>query len=209
VFWGKFPRARFRFPARAGRTPAGAARRTLHAIGSSFPMLAPTLALFLQVLATIAPLAPGTPLPALRGQLLSGRPALLPDAAHGRVTLVALGFSRASGHEVEAIGRRFRDAHAGDSLVTCYEVPMMPGYLRPMAGMITGGMRKGTPPPLHDRVMTVWGQAGDWRRRLEVRDGNAAYLVLIDREGRVRWRSASPLDDAKWSELNAAVTANR
>ena len=61
--------------------------------------------LLIIALATAAPapaLGPGDLMPPLRGQFLSGRKAVLPDAARGRVALVALGFTYDSRFAVEA-----------------------------------------------------------------------------------------------------------
>jgi hypothetical protein len=41
----------------------------------------------------ISSLRPGEALPVLNGEFLSGRPAVLPDAASGRVALLAMGFT--------------------------------------------------------------------------------------------------------------------
>ena len=48
------------------------------------------------------PLRVGDPLPTLEGQLLTGREAVLPQAASGKVTLVAIGFTYQSRLPVEA-----------------------------------------------------------------------------------------------------------
>ena len=61
--------------------------------------------LLIVALATAEPypaLGPGDLMPPLRGQFLSGRKAVLPDAARGRVALVALGFTYDSRFAVEA-----------------------------------------------------------------------------------------------------------
>jgi hypothetical protein len=46
----------------------------------------------------------GAPLPALKGQFLTGRDAVLPQASSGKVALVAMGFTYKSRVPVEAWG---------------------------------------------------------------------------------------------------------
>ncbi len=162
------------------------------------PMLLPALLLLLATPTSAAapePLAPGTPLPSVEGETLSGARLELPAAARGRVTLVAMGFSYASRHAVEPWMDRFRREFAGDSAVTTYELPMMSG-VGPRLGkpFITSGMRKGTPVALHANVATVWTDVGAWRKRLGVRDPDLAYLILLDREGRVAWSGTGAPD---------------
>ncbi len=56
----------------------------------------------------VSELAVGDRLPPLRGEFLTGREAVLPQAASGRVALLMLGFSYDSRFSVEAWARRFR-----------------------------------------------------------------------------------------------------
>jgi hypothetical protein len=51
----------------------------------------------------------GDLLPTLRGEFLTGRTAVLPQAAAGRVALLLLGFSYNSRFAVEAWARTFRE----------------------------------------------------------------------------------------------------
>ena len=70
---------------------------------------------------------------------------------------------------------------------------------------IDSGMRRGTPRDLHENVLTVYGSTGDWKQRLAVVDDKLAYLVLIDREGRVRWIHAGMFEATKLADLRTAT----
>ncbi len=171
-------------------------------------MNAATLTLVSLLLAA-APLVPGETLPTARGEFLTGHTGELPAAARGHVTLVLFGFSYASRKPVEAWAERIHATWAADTSITCFEVPVMSGMAWLGRPFITGGMRKGTPPAMHERVVLLWGVSGDWKHRLDVHDRNTAYVVLLDREGRVRWRTAGALDEARWRAAVAAVDATR
>ena len=58
-------------------------------------------------------------------------------------------------------------------------------------------------------MITVWGQTDAWKAHLGVTGAtdDQAWLVLLDREGRVRWRYAGAPSDAAFSELMAAARA--
>jgi hypothetical protein len=160
--------------------------------------------------ASAAPLAPGTMLPSVRGELLTGRDAELPALTRGRVALVAFGFTRGSSTDVEAWTARFKAAHGADTTFTWLEVPLIGGSMaRLMKPVIQGGMRGGTPEPDRVHVMTVWGPTRAWKEWLAFGAPNSAYLVLLDREGRVRWRGAGPLDDARWRALASVADSLR
>jgi hypothetical protein len=169
--------------------------------------MTPALVLALALAATPGPrpLAVGDTLPRLRGDYLAKRDAELPGDARGRIALLALGFTYASRHPVEDWSKRFREAHAGDTVVTWFEIPMMGGAARMARPFIDGGMRRGTPKGFHGNVITVWHHAGEWRERMAVKDPDTAHLLLLDRDGRIAWMHAGPLEDIAWKSLEAAV----
>lgn len=162
------------------------------------------IAILIASLAAVAPspaLAPGDPMPPLRGEFLSGRKAVLPDAARGRVALVALGFSYGSRIAVESWVMRFRRDFGADSALTFFEVPVLGGMARAARPFIDGGMRRGTPKALHENVITVYGGANDWKLRLGFREPDDAYLLLLDPAGHIVWRHAGPFREEDYAIL--------
>jgi hypothetical protein len=149
----------------------------------------------------------GTPMPKLEGENLSGHRAVLPDAARGKVTLVAMGFNYESRRPVEAWTKRFRHEFGQNPDTAFFEVPMISGMARLAKLFIDSGMRRGTAKEDHDKVITVYGGASDWKQRLGAADKDAVYLILLDREGRVRWRHSGLFDENVWPELKEATEA--
>ena len=143
----------------------------------------------------------GKLLPALTGQYLTGRKAVLPEASSGRIALLALGFTYDSRFAVEAWTTRFRREFSTTKEITFYEVPMIGGMARLGRWFIDSGMRKGTPKELHENVITVYGGTDPWKQRLGFKKGNDAYLVLIDPDGIVRWTWSGQFDEARFAEL--------
>lgn len=68
-------------------------------------------------------------------------------------------------------------------------------------------MRKGTPKELHENVITVYGGTGAWKERLRYKEENAAYLILLDAQGTIRWLHTGLYDESKFNELSAAAAA--
>ena len=170
---------------------------------------AKTSASFLIFTATLAAapgLAAGDVLPELKGEYLTGRTAVLPGAASGRVALLLLGFSYDSRIAVEAWAKRFRAGFDKNPQVTFYEVPMIGGMARLGKWFIDSGMRKGTPKADHEHVITVYGGVDPWKHRLGAKDEKAAHLILLDKTGRVAWLHAGPFDEAAFQTLSAQVT---
>jgi len=155
------------------------------------------------------PLRVGDPLPTLEGQLLTGREAVLPQAASGKVTLVAIGFTYQSRVPVEAWADWHRKTFGSRADVTLFEVPMIGGLATLGRWFIDRGMRHGTPAALHDRVITVYGGTGEWKRRLSYSSGREddAYLIVVDREGIVRWLYHGGFDQARADDLLRVLTS--
>ena len=86
--------------------------------------------MILMASAMIQTLSPGEPMPVLKGEFLTGRPAVLPEAASGRVALLALGFTYDSRFAVEAWVGRFRKDFGDKPEVLLY---------RPMVRVWAGG----------------------------------------------------------------------
>jgi hypothetical protein len=162
--------------------------------------------MILMASAMISTLQLGETLPPLRGEFLTGRQAQLPDAASGRIALLALGFTYNSRFPVEAWIGRFRKDFGSNPHVTFYEIPMIGGMARLGKWFIDSGMRKGTPAKDQENVITVYGGVDSWKQRVEFQSPDAAYLVLLDKHGAVRWRHNGAFDEATYKELHAQVS---
>ncbi len=135
----------------------------------------------------VPPLAVGMPLPPLAGEYLSKRKAALPGDAHGKVALLLMGFSYNSRFPVERFAKEFEKAFPVSPGITFFEVPLIGGMARMAAPFIDSGMRRGTPRDKHENVITVYGGVAPWKKQLGVRNDQDAHLVLLDRQGIVRW----------------------
>jgi hypothetical protein len=148
----------------------------------------------------------GERLPELRGEFLTGKEAVLPEAAEGRVALLLLGFTYKSRFPVEEWAEKFRRRFQSDSGVTFYETPMMGGAARLGKWFIDSGMRRGTPKEAHEHVITVYRDAGVWRQRVALKNEETACLILLDQRGDVAWRYEGAFDDTAFLQLTLKVS---
>ena len=148
-------------------------------------------------------LAVGAALPDLRGEYLSGRKAVLPKDASGRVALLLFGFSYQSRFAVEAWTKRFRQDFEKNQQVTFFEIPMIGGMARLGKWFIDSGMRRGTAKVDHENVITVYGGTEPWKQRLGVKIEDSAYLVVLAQQGNVAWRHAGPFEETSYQALGA------
>jgi len=157
------------------------------------------------VFAAPAEIRAGEPLPELRGEFLTGREVTLPQAAEGQVALLLLGFTYQSRFAVEDWAAKFRTRFQGDPRVTFYEVPIIGGLARLGKWFIDSGMRRGTPKADYEHVITVYRDTDDWKQRVSFGDSDAAYLILLDRNGRVAWQHQGAFDAPSFQSLSARV----
>ena len=145
----------------------------------------------------------GTVLPQVTGEDLTGAKITLPDAAKGRVTLIAFGFSYDSRTPVEAWSEHVKKAFGSAPDFSWYQVPMVGGLGRLAKPFIMGGMRKQTPTPRN--TVVVFGGVGPWKERFVVKNDALAYLVLLDRAGVVKWFHSGVFDAATANTLDQQV----
>jgi hypothetical protein len=143
----------------------------------------------------------GERLPELRGEFLTRREVVLPQAAQGRVTFLVLGFTYNSRFAVEAWAERFRQQYPSDPRITFYEVPVIGGMAKLGKWFIDSGMRRGTPPEDYEHVITVYRGADAWKQRVGFVEPDTAYLILLNRTGNVSWRHHGAFQDAAFQTL--------
>lgn len=159
------------------------------------------------LLALSAAMPAEAPMPELTGEFLTGRKATLPAAAQGRVTLLAMGFSYNSRFPVEAYVKKWRAQFPNDAHTGFFEVPIIGGMARMGKWFIDSGMRRGTPREDHEKVITVYGRASEWKQRFNCKNANAACLVLLDQRGNIRWVREGVYDDHIWDQLRVQAEA--
>jgi hypothetical protein len=132
---------------------------------------------------------------------------VLPDATAGKVALLAMGFSYDSRFPVESWVRRFRMDFGSNAQVGFFEIPMIGGVAQVGKWFIDSGMRKAKPKEDHEHVLTVYGSTRPWKGRVGYMAPNAAYLMLLDKEGNIRWMHSAGILEAAEEPSYQALSA--
>jgi hypothetical protein len=128
--------------------------------------------------------------PSLSSKALSGEKVSLPADCRGFVTLIAIAFQRGAQGMIDSWYEPFSREFGDNPGVRFFEIPMIgSAYWRHLSGWIDSGMRSGIPVIKHPYVVTYYGDVFPYRRDLGMEDPALAYLFLLDREGRIRWRA--------------------
>ena len=128
----------------------------------------------------------GKKFPEVKDDSLEKNPVSLPDAARGKVTLIAVAFLRESQSQIDSWLEPFVESFGNKEGFTFYEVPMLHWGYKFMRFMIDGGMRAGIPQEKHKHVVTMYGDVEKYIKALNL-DLRYGYAFLLDREGIIRW----------------------
>jgi hypothetical protein len=139
--------------------------------------------------------------PPLVGPSLSGKPIAVPDTTSSRFTAVVFGFSREGGTDATRWNERLTSDSITRRSVDAVVVAELGGAPRLLRGLIARGIKRGVPPDVRDQMMVLDHDDALWKRRLAVSETSHAYVVLLAPNGRVRWKSAGPFDEARFTRL--------
>lgn len=157
----------------------------------------------------LAPLLSAQTMPRLEGKTLAGTQLVLPDAAHGHVTLVIFGFSKASGDVAKVWSTRFRKDYATDPHAAVYTVAEMQGIPGFIKGMVVGSMRRGTPEDDRSHFVPLFKDKEQWQQVVgfDKSGGDDAWLLLLDPQGVIHWKAHGRFSEALYGQLKQQVAA--
>jgi hypothetical protein len=154
-----------------------------------------------------APGEKGPTFPPLLSAALDGSHVHLPHDALGSVVCIAIAFRRQAQTQVDSWLAPFTRMYGADPRVRIYEIPMIGTiYGRLMAGRIDSGMRSGISREQHPFVITYYGDLAPYKKALDMPVGSRAYIFLLDREGRIRWRNQGPATEQGVQEMLEAAS---
>jgi hypothetical protein len=127
----------------------------------------------------------GDDLGVVSGRSLEGQSVSVPVV--GAPCVLLFGFSRAAG----ADSQRWGDALAKDAPgLPVYSVIELESVPRPLRRMVEASIRAAMPGPARKQTIVLMKDEALWRERLGVGDPLRAYVLLLDREGRIAWESS-------------------
>jgi hypothetical protein len=168
-------------------------------VGRSFFAALLTAAAFAQGPST------GSETPKLRGQTLSGQSIILPDAAAGKVTMLAIGASKKAGDRTGPWKQHFLADFASNPRATYYVAALLQSAPSLVRGMIRSAMRGGTPEPQRDHVLTSSSDEAAWKKYLDIHDDSLPAILLLDESGHALWSYRGEFDAAHYDALKNAA----
>mmetsp|Transcript_33374 Transcript_33374/g.54153 ORF Transcript_33374/g.54153 Transcript_33374/m.54153 type:complete len:192 (+) Transcript_33374:275-850(+) len=136
---------------------------------------------------------------------LSGKSFSLKEALKGKVTLVCFAFREYARESVDSwflpFYSKFRDTEG----VQFFEVSVVEGWIsQKLRFLFDRSERSRVAPALHPSILSFCGSEDDvdrCRRHLRMPSRLVGYALLIDREGRIRWRGEGIAQEKDVEEL--------
>jgi hypothetical protein len=148
----------------------------------------------------------GLVLPTIRGESLSGVAWSFPDDLSRTATLLLIAFQQHHQRDVDTwlpAARRLADEHQSFAY---FEVPLLDTRWRPARALIDGGMRAGIQDPqVRASTVTAYQSRRAFLRRLGLHSHETIVVVLVDRNGVIRWAARGPATAASAAAFAAAV----
>ena len=144
--------------------------------------------------------------PAVTGSNLQRQKLSLPQDFRGELNLVLIAFQQWQQAQVDTwipFVRQLEESHSG---VRYYELPTIQRRSVLSRTLINEGMRAGIPDPVaRERTITLYVDKRAFREALELPGEDDIHVILLDRQGRVRWRAEGAFTAEKGESLTAAL----
>ncbi len=152
-----------------------------------------------------APLQVGSTFPAFSGRTITNRPLTLPGSSIEKPTVLVFSFSRTAGKDArlwnEHLAKDFPDNVAAYGVIQFESAPKI---IRRLA---ISGIKSSMPISVQNRTIVLYRDEHLWRQRLAVKDESRAYVVLLDRSGKIYWMDSGAFSDNRYRILKANLAA--
>lgn len=144
--------------------------------------------------------------PTVAGRNLEGTRFQLPADLGAPLSVILIAFKREQQADVDSWMPRLGGIAARDSGVRVYELPTLNRGYSFMRSFIDGGMARGIPSrATREATITLYIDKGPFKRALDIRNEDQIVVLLVDRAGRVHWRTDGSYRSAAADELELAI----
>jgi len=144
--------------------------------------------------------------PQLQASNLEKRLMNLPGDFEGSRNLLLVAFQREQQSQVDTWLREMKRFEEVDPSFRYYELPTIQSPNRLLRWIIDTGMRRGIPDPkARARTITLYIDKAPFLKALGITDEKRIYCFLVDRTGRVLWRTDGVFEESKGLSLRDAL----
>ena len=160
------------------------------------------------VLASISAVGQNTadvPMPKVEGESLAGHHIALPDDAANKVAVLIFGFSKASKVPTAAWAKKVSADFASQPAFALYQLPVLEDVPRLVRGMVISSIRKGVAEDTRDHFVPILNGEAELKKLVSYKEQDDAYLVVLNRKGRIVAQIHGAVTDAAYGPLKAQL----
>ena len=144
--------------------------------------------------------------PCLAACDLEGRAVTLPDAFSGSSNLVVVAFRRDQQPMADSWVAWFETISGAHPGLRCYEVPVLATRWSPVRRFIDGGMAQVvSEEQARRRTLTAYTDVRRVTDALAIDSTHTVTVLLVDADGRIRWRTTGPATERARLELSGLL----
>ena len=148
-------------------------------------------------------------IPSATGTTLSGDKVSLPGDLRGEPAVLVLGFSKGASGQAATWGKRLAADFHDQPEVHFYEMPMLSAVPKFLRGFVVKKIAQDVSDNGKKHFLPLYDHEPEWRAVAGVSNADDAYIVLVDGDGRVRWKAQGALSESSDAELRQKVNALR
>ncbi len=142
-----------------------------------------------------------TTFPQIQGETFAGRKVQLPDDVRGKVAVLIFGFTKASSKPTGAWAKKISAEFGSRWDFELYQLPVLEDVPRLIRGMVISGIKKGVPENQRDHFVPVLQGEAALKKAVTYSAPDDAYLVILNREGKVVQQMHEPVQDSEYPRL--------
>ena len=142
-------------------------------------------------------------MPQIAGRTLSDKQIAFPSACAGSGCIIVIGFSHGSQSQVKAWTVRANTEFQSIPMIAVYSMAVLEDAPRLVRGMAVHGIRSGVPEGQRDHFAIIYQGEAELKRVVGFQKADAAYVLVLDRKGRIYWRASGPVTESLFADLKA------
>ena len=144
-------------------------------------------------------------LPKIESESLAGRKVALPEAAAGKVAVLVIGFSKASKTPTNAWAKKVAADFGSRPAFELYQMAVLEDVPRLIRGIVISSIKSGVPESMRDHFLPVLHGEAELKKLVGYQEPDDAYMVVLNRSGKVVHQQHGALTDASYSELRGVI----
>lgn len=146
--------------------------------------------------------------PTLTSSNLEGKTFTMPRDFAGERNVLFIAFLRQQQADVDTWVPFVKPLVARAPDAEYYEIPTIYRMIAPMRWMLNRGMKAGIDDrAARDRTITLYLDKDGFKRSLAIEDEKSIHVMVVDRDGRVLWRTTGSFTEEKGRALEQALLA--